>query len=91
MPRRTPPFSEAPTKIFAALANERPPPLGEWLVGRGLLSRYQLLTALMAAHRHGCRLGDAIVWLDFLPRPELEDEVRLQLHFSAPTPSLPDE
>jgi hypothetical protein len=55
-------------------------PLGEWLVRRGLLSRSQLFEVLDVAYRHGCRLGDAVVWLGLVGRAELELEARsLQL------------
>ena len=50
--------------------------LGEWLVRRGLISRVELFTALDVTHRHRCRLGDALVWLDILDRGLLEAEVR---------------
>ena len=39
--------------------------LGEWLVRRGLIARAELFTALDAAFRHGCRVGDALVWLEW--------------------------
>lgn len=48
--------------------------LGEWLVRRGLISRVELFTALDAAYRHSCRLGDALVWLDVLDRGRVELE-----------------
>jgi hypothetical protein len=50
--------------------------IGEWLVRRGLIDRVQLFTALDASYRHGCRLGDALVWLELVDRGRLEAEVR---------------
>jgi cellulose synthase/poly-beta-1,6-N-acetylglucosamine synthase-like glycosyltransferase len=45
--------------------------LGEWLVGRGLLTQSQLLRALRAHHRSGVRLGETLINLGFTT----EDEV----------------
>ncbi|MCA9664416.1 MAG: hypothetical protein KC503_02475 [Myxococcales bacterium] len=48
--------------------------LGDWLVNRGLIDRYQLFAALNRSFHDGCRLGDAIVALDYLPRDVVELE-----------------
>jgi hypothetical protein len=50
--------------------------LGEWLVRRGAIDRAELFTALDVSFRHGCRLGDALVWLDLLSRGQVEQEAR---------------
>jgi hypothetical protein len=50
--------------------------LGEWLVRRGLIDRAELFMALDASFRHGCRLGDALIWLELLDRNRLEAEAR---------------
>ncbi len=49
---------------------------GEWLVRRGAIDRAELFTALDVSFRHGCRLGDAVVWLELLSRSRVEQEAR---------------
>ncbi len=67
--------AEVPTAAYPALPRASPR-LGEWLVARGLLERAELFTALDASFRHGCRLGDALVWLELLERGTVESEAR---------------
>ena len=65
--------AEAPTRLYQ-LPRGRIERLGEWLVRRGLLGRVELFLALDASYRHGCRIGDAVVWLDYLTRTRVERE-----------------
>jgi hypothetical protein len=80
-PEDTPPpaprrFVDGETRLYPVHSRRPISRFGEWLVRRGLISRADLFSALSAAHRHRCRLGDALVWLEVLDRGELEAEAR---------------
>jgi hypothetical protein len=66
-----------------AAASVRPLRIGDWLVHRRLVSRYQLLLALKRAYHRRCRLGDAVVALRFLGRDDVEAEVLAMTSFNA--------
>ncbi len=67
-------FFDAPTAGYPFRAGAAH--FGEWLVRRGAISRAELFTALDVSFRHGCRLGDALVWLDVMSRGQVEQEAR---------------
>lgn len=75
-----PPLDRRPTRESASVERPGPilasgPPLfGEWLVGRGVLTRKQLLEALSVCHRHEWRIGDAVVVLGLARRAMIEAE-----------------
>ena len=64
-----------PTRGYpvSAISAER---FGEWLVRRRCIGRSELFNALDVTLRHGCRLGDALVWLEVLDRQVVEREAR---------------
>lgn len=66
----------------AAEAASAPLRIGDWLVHRRLVTRHQLLLALKRAYRRRCRLGDAVVELDFLDRDRIEAEVLAMSSFN---------
>jgi hypothetical protein len=71
-----PRFVSEETRLYPVHSRRPISRFGEWLVRRGLISRAELFSALSTAHRHRCRLGDALVWLEVLEREELETEAQ---------------
>lgn len=67
----------------AAAPSGEPLRIGDWLVHRRLVTRYQLLLALKRAYRKRCRLGDAVVELRFLARDRVEAEVLAMTSFNS--------
>lgn len=78
-PRPDLPLSERPTDIYRrpGAAEERVR-LGEWLVTHQVINRRQLFDALVVHIRHGARLGDALVWLGYVERDQLESAAAAQ-------------
>jgi len=74
---------------------------GEWLVQRYYINRHELFRSLEIAYRFNCRIGDAVVWLGFLTRAQIEEQhFAYQCHehafedtavASAPIPCMYDE
>jgi hypothetical protein len=66
----------------AGAASAQPLRIGDWLVHRRLVTRYELLLALKRAYRKRCRLGDAVVELRYLDRERLEAEISAMASFN---------
>ena len=72
---------DTPAYVFSAdeirpRADEEQLLFGDWLVRRGLISRFSLYAALAEATAADCRVGDALVTLRMLRRRQVEEEAR---------------
>lgn len=75
---------------FTPTASGSPRLFGEWLVGRGVLTRKELQHALALSQRREWRVGDAVVVLGIVPRVRIEAEAqRFLLHTGREEPRDP--
>jgi len=56
---------------------------GDWMIRRGLITRFQLFVALTTSFSKGCRIGDAVVENNYLGREQVETEAEAHLAFHA--------